>query len=279
MQLTLKDKSLEFGKRALIMGILNVTPDSFSDGGRFVGQEAVETQVKAMLASGVDIIDVGGESTRPFSEPVPPEEELTRVLPAIASIRRLAPGTAISIDTTKAAVAEASLAAGADIINDVSALRYDPAMVEVAMARQAPVVIMHMQGTPRDMQVEPAYSDVVREIIDFLAERIAWAEAQGLGRDRILVDPGLGFGKTVTHNLCILKHLAELKQLGCPLLIGHSRKAFIGKILDLPVENRDCATASIAAYCAMQGADIIRVHDVEQSRQAIRMAEAIMAAP
>lgn len=278
MQLFLGDKTLRFGSGALIMGILNVTPDSFSDGGRFAGHEAVGAQVKRMLASRVDIIDVGGESTRPFSEPVPAEEELSRVLPAIACIRELAPDMPISIDTCKAVVAEQALVAGADIINDVSALRSDPAMVAVATAHRAPLIIMHMRGTPKDMQVEPVYGDVVQEIGDFLAERIAWAEHHGVARERIIVDPGLGFGKTVEHNLTILKHLAEFKKLGCPVLIGHSRKAFIGKILDLEVEDRDCATAAVSAYCAMQGADIIRVHAVGKTIQAVRITEAIRAA-
>jgi len=261
------------------MGILNITPDSFSDGGSFNEATAMTAQVRRMLAAGVDIIDVGGESTRPFSEPVPPEEELRRVLPAIACIRQESAEVPISIDTTKAGVAKAALAAGADLLNDISALRFEPEMIEVALAHQAPVVIMHMQGTPKDMQVEPEYRDVVAEVRDFLAERIRWAEGKGLSRQRIIIDPGLGFGKTIEHNLTLLKHLGELKSLGCPLLIGHSRKAFIGKLLDLPVEKRDVATAAVSAYCAAQGADILRVHDVGKTVQAVRMIEAIGLAP
>ncbi|MGV1099504.1 dihydropteroate synthase [Thiovibrio sp. JS02] len=275
MQIPLKNKTLVVGPRSLIMGILNVTPDSFSDGGSFLAESNLAAQVRAMLTAGVDIIDVGGESSRPFAEPVSAPEELRRVLPAIACIRRLAPDIAVSIDTTKAEVAEAALTAGADIINDISALRFAPEMIRVALAHQAPVIIMHMLGTPKDMQVAPAYQDVVAEVKEFLAERIAWAEAAGLSRARIIIDPGIGFGKTIDHNLTLLKHLPKLKSLGCPLLVGHSRKAFIGKILDLPVQERDVASAAIAAYCAGLGASIIRVHDVAKTVQAVRMIEAI----
>jgi len=257
------------------MGILNVTPDSFSDGGRFTHDEALSAQIKTMLDSGADLIDVGGESTRPYAEPVSQDEELRRVLPAIVRIRSMHLSIPISIDTTKAEVARQALNAGADIINDVSALRFDPEMVRVAIAHEAPVILMHMHKTPKDMQDEPVYADVIREISDFLAERISWATEQGLAREQIIVDPGLGFGKTVAHNLTILKHLRTLKNLGCPLLIGHSRKAFIGRLLALETQERDLATALISSYCATQGADILRVHDVKKTVQAVRLHEAI----
>jgi len=261
--------------RVRIMGIVNVTPDSFSDGGRFTTEAAISNQVEAMVAAGADIIDVGGESSRPFSRPVPVEEELARVIPAITAIRRQHT-IPISIDTTKAAVAEQALAAGADLINDISALRFDPAMIDLIRATRVPVVIMHMQGAPKDMQVDPQYEDVVAEISTFFEERLAWAAERGVDRSRFILDPGIGFGKTVAHNLTILNNLAAFRGLGCPLLIGHSRKAFIGKILDIETAaDRDVATAAISALCAMNGASIIRVHDVAKSRQAVRLAEAI----
>lgn len=256
------------------MGILNVTPDSFSDGGRFTALGAIETQIEKMIAAGVDIIDVGGESSRPFSDPVSVQDELDRVIPAIELIRRHH-SLPISIDTTKAAVAEAALAVGADIINDISALRFDSAMIDLVGKTAGPVIIMHMLGTPKDMQVDPAYGDVVEEVAGFLEERLIWAEGHGVKRERFIVDPGIGFGKTVEHNLLILKHLAEFKRLGCPVLVGHSRKAFIGKILDREVDDRDVATAAVSALCVLKGVSILRVHDVASTLQAVRMAEAV----
>lgn len=279
MLITSKNKTIAFGSRPLVMGILNVTPDSFSDGGRFTKAEAISAQIMAMLDSGADLIDVGGESTRPYAEPVSENEELRRVIPAIACIRALHGSIPISIDTTKAEVAHQALKAGADIINDVSALRFDPAMIEVAVTHEAPVILMHMRKTPKDMQDNPVYADIVQEIIDFLAERISWATEQGLDRKRIIVDPGLGFGKTVAHNLTILKNLHMFKNLSCPLLIGHSRKGFIGTVLALETQNRELATALLSLYCATQGADILRVHDVEKTMQAVRLHEAILQAP
>jgi len=238
VQIITRNKTIAFGARPLIMGILNVTPDSFSDGGRFTQDQAISAQVKTMLDSGADLIDVGGESTRPYAEPVSEHEELRRVLPAIACVRALHRSIPVSIDTTKAEVARQALNAGADIINDVSALRFDPEMIRIAIAHEAPVILMHMHKTPKDMQDEPVYDDVIQEITDFLAERISWATQQGLARELIIVDPGLGFGKTVAHNLTILKNLRAFKTLGCPLLIGHSRKGFIGKLLALEAQDR-----------------------------------------
>lgn len=278
MQITFKNKTIAFGSRPLVMGILNVTPDSFSDGDRFTHDDALKAQIQTMLHNGTDLIDVGGESTRPYAEPVSAEEELRRVLPAIACIRSLHRRIPVSIDTTKAEVAQQALRAGADIINDISALRFDPDMIQIAVAHEAPVILMHMRKTPKDMQDEPVYDDVIREIMDFLIERITWATEKGLDRKRIIVDPGIGFGKTVAHNLTILKHLRTFKDLGCPLLIGHSRKAFIGKLLGLETQERDMATALISSYCATQGADIIRVHDVKKTVQAVLLHEAIIQA-
>jgi len=269
---------LEFGSKVLVMGILNVTPDSFSDGGRFISEHSIAEQVDIMVAAGADIIDVGGESTRPFAEPVAVAEELGRVLPAIRLIRQRSP-IPVSIDTTKAAVARQALAAGADIINDISALRFDPDMINLVRETEVPVIIMHMQGTPSDMQVDPHYDDVVAEIIDFFAERLAWAAGYGVPGKRFIVDPGIGFGKTVGHNLTILKRVAEFSKLGCPVLIGHSRKSFIGKLLGAEMGARDVATAAISALCAQNGVAILRVHDVEKTVQAVRLAEAINRAP
>ena len=275
MATDLPQNTITFGEQTQVMGILNVTPDSFSDGGNFMEKDAITSQIKNMLADGADIIDVGGESSRPFSEPVGAAEELYRVIPAIESIRSINQTIPVSIDTTKAEVAQKAIAAGANIINDISALRFDPKMIEVALANNVPVIIMHMKGTPKDMQDEPHYESVVPEIMSFLEERITWAEKKGLARERIIVDPGIGFGKTIRHNLLILKNVAEFKKLGCPVLVGHSRKAFIGKTLDLQADERDSVTASISAYCTAKGVNIIRVHNVRLNAQAIHMAEAI----
>ncbi len=257
-----------------IMGILNVTPDSFSDGGQFDSVASACSQVEAFLASGVDIIDVGGESTRPFAEPVTEEEELTRVIPAIRSIRGRY-SIPISIDTTKAEVARQALAAGADIINDISALRKDPKMLALVQETSVPIIIMHMQGTPGDMQVKPHYENVINDIKMFFGERLAWLKENGVDLRRITLDPGIGFGKSLDHNLSILKHLAEFKELGCPLLLGHSRKRFIGDITGLDVENRDLPTAVVSALACSSGVDIIRVHNVTATCHALQMVDAI----
>jgi dihydropteroate synthase len=265
---------LDIGSKVLVMGILNVTPDSFSDGGRFLDESSIAEQIDTMVEAGADIIDVGGESTRPFAEPVPPAQELDRVLPAIRLIRQRSV-IPISIDTTKAAVARKALAEGADIINDISALRFDPEMLSLVKETEVPVIIMHMQGTPSDMQVDPHYDDVVFEINDFFEKRLAWAVENGISRKRFILDPGIGFGKTVGHNLSILKRVQELTELGCPVLIGHSRKAFIGKVLGAEVDARDVATAAISALCVPKGVSILRVHDVGMTVQAVKLADAI----
>jgi dihydropteroate synthase len=254
-----------------IMGILNITPDSFSDGGSLMGEKAVTWQIREMLDAGVDILDVGGESTRPFAEAVSDQVEMARVIPVIERIRQMT-DLPISIDTTKAVVAEKALASGATIVNDISALRHDPDMLRVVKGYDGPLIIMHMQGTPGTMQVEPHYDDIVAEITDFFRERIDWLTAGGIDKDRIVIDPGIGFGKTVEHNLIILNNISRFKEIGCPVLVGHSRKSFIGKLLDLEVDQRDCATAMLSFHCAMAGADIVRVHDVQLNRQALQLA-------
>ena len=266
------------GKLPRIMGILNVTPDSFSDGGNYLSDDRIADQVEQMLEAGADIIDVGGESSRPGANAVSEKEELARVLPAIKVIRRRH-NVAISIDTTKANVAQQAMDAGADIINDISGLRADPKMVDVIRATGAHAIIMHMQGTPRTMQKNPVYDNVVDDIIDFLNQQVAWAEKQGIEKNKLIVDPGIGFGKTIEHNLSILKHLAEFKKTGCPVLIGHSRKAFIGKTLGLEVTERDTATAIISALCTSKNVDILRVHNVEKTVQAVKLTAAIHNAP
>ena len=262
------------GKKPQIMGILNLTPDSFSDGGCWTSEAALTARIEQLLAEGADIIDVGGESSRPFAEPVSAEEEMARVLPAIRKIRERS-AIPISIDTTKAVVARAALAAGATMVNDISALRHDPAMVEVVRSYAGPVIIMHMQGRPDDMQVSPRYQDVVTEINAFFTERIAWMEQQGINRERIIVDPGIGFGKTFEHNLTILRNISAFKQHDCPVLIGHSRKSFLGQLLDIPVSERDCPTAVVSAFCAFQRVDIVRVHNVRSTIGALALAAAL----
>lgn len=257
-----------------IMGILNVTPDSFSDGGQFDSEASACSQAEALVVSGADIIDVGGESTRPFAEPVSFQEELSRVLPAIRGIRSRYT-IPISIDTTKAEVARQALEAGADIINDISALRKDTGMLTLVQETSVPVIIMHMQGTPGDMQVKPQYNDVVAEVREFFSERLKWLKGNGVDLKRIILDPGIGFGKTLAHNLSLIKHLPAFKELACPLLLGHSRKRFIEDITGLGVADRDLPTAVVSALALDSGVDIIRVHDVASTRCALQMANAI----
>lgn len=257
--------------RVLVVGVVNVTPDSFSDGGRFFDPDAAASHALRLAKEGADLVDIGGESSRPGAEPVPAEEELRRVLPVIERLRgRL--GVPMSVDTTKAAVAEAALQAGAQIVNDISALRADPGMARVVAGHGALVVLMHMQGTPRTMQLAPHYQDVVREVRSFLAERIEAAAAVGIDRDLVAVDPGIGFGKTVEHNLDLLRRLDELGELGRPILVGPSRKSFLGAVLGLPVAERLEATLAACAVAVARGADMVRVHDVAPVRRAVDLA-------
>jgi dihydropteroate synthase len=264
--------------RTLVMGILNVTPDSFSDGGDFADAERAVAHARAMVADGADMIDVGGESTRPGSAPVSEGEELRRVLPVVEQLR----GVTISVDTTKAVIAERALAAGARIVNDISALRFDARMVEVVRDAGVGVVLMHMQGAPGTMQVEPRYDDVVAEVRDFLAERIAFAESRGIKKSQIAVDPGIGFGKTVAHNVALLSRLEVFASLGCPIVVGASRKSFIGKILaaagtqpEHGPKDRLAGSVAVAAWAAARGAGVLRVHDVAETVGAVRVIEAV----
>ncbi|MFO7311498.1 MAG: dihydropteroate synthase [Bacillota bacterium] len=270
-----RDRVLPVGRRTVVMGVLNVTPDSFWDGGRHLHPDAAVARAREMVAEGADVIDIGGESTRPGAEPVSAAEELRRVLPVV---ERLAGEVTVplSIDTYKAEVAERALAAGAHIINDISALRFDPAMAEVAAAHDVPVVLMHMQGTPRDMQRNPTYDAVVPDILDFLDAAIGRALAAGVRRELILVDPGIGFGKTLDHNLEILRELEAFRLTGCPVLLGPSRKSFIGNILDVPPLLRLEGTAASIALGIKAGVSVVRVHDVEAMRRTARVADAIV---
>ncbi len=258
-----------------IMGILNVTPDSFSDGGRFLAADDALAQARAM-ATGADILDIGGESTRPGAEPVPMEEEISRTAPVIAALREGGLQVPISIDTRKAAVAAAALGAGAQVVNDVAALTYDPALGPLVAARDAPVILMHHQGTPETMQADPRYDDVLLDVYDWLAERLAAAQAAGIPRDRIALDPGIGFGKTVQHNLALLRGLSLLHGLGCPVLLGASRKRFIGSIGGgAEAQARMPGSIAVALSGVAQGVQMIRVHDVAETRQALLLWQAV----
>jgi dihydropteroate synthase len=258
----------------VIMGVVNVTPDSFSDGGLFLDADAAVEHGRRLAAEGAHILDIGGESTRPGSDPVPEDEELRRVLPVV---EQLAGGEArISIDTTKAAVARAALDAGATIVNDVSAFRFDPELPGVVAESGANCCLMHMLGKPRTMQDDPRYDDVVSDVKSFLEERLAFALSEGVGEERIWLDPGIGFGKTLEHNLELLRRLAELRDLGRPLVIGASRKSFIGKIDGSEVDERLGGSIASSVLAAAEGADVLRVHDVAETVQAMRVAEAIL---
>jgi dihydropteroate synthase len=265
---------LDFNTRPLVMGVLNVTPDSFSDGGRFLDPDAAVQHAMEMVRDGVDILDVGGESTRPGSDPVPADEELERVVPVIGELARRCE-VPVSIDTQKAAVARAALDAGAQIVNDVSALRTDPEMAAVVAEADAPAVLMHMQGTPRTMQESPVYEDVVDDVKAWLADRMETAERSGIGRDKLLVDPGFGFGKRLGHNLEMLRRLAEFHELDAPLLIGTSRKSMIGAILGVPAQDRLHGTLATVACAVMSGAHVVRVHDVRPALEVVKVCEAI----
>lgn len=264
------------GVRTLVMGILNVTPDSFSDGGRFFGTQAAVDHGVRMAEEGADIIDVGGESTRPGSEAVSAEEEIARVVPVIRRLREKT-DVVLSVDTYKAETASAALDAGADIVNDISAATFDPRMPTAFAERGCPAILMHMQGTPRDMQIDPHYDDVVAEVRSFLAERVRALVAAGAAEELLIVDPGIGFGKTIEHNLELMRRLAELKSIGRPVLVGPSRKSTIGKALGgLPPDERLEGTAAAVAICIANGADVVRVHDVKEMVRVARMADAIV---
>jgi dihydropteroate synthase len=262
------------GERTLVMGILNVTPDSFADGRPHESADAFLARGLRLFEDGADWVDVGGESTRPGAAPVPADDEIRRVLPVIAGLRRRGAGP-ISVDTTKAVVARAALDAGADLVNDVSGFGYDPAMATLVGERGVPAVLMHLRGGFGEMHRAPAYRDVMAEVAAELGQALERAERAGVPRAHTILDPGIGFAKDATHSLEALRRLDELAALDRPLLVGPSRKSFIGRVLDLPVEERLMGTAAAVACCVLLGAHVVRVHDVAEMVQVVRVCDAI----
>lgn len=273
MPLTLPNRTLNL-ITPQVMGILNVTPDSFSDGGRFQMLNQAIDQAQAMLDAGASLIDIGGESTRPGAQPVSVDEELARVIPVIEALVARVPDVLISIDTSKPEVMRAAIGAGASMINDVCALQL-PGALEAAAELNVPVCLMHMQGEPRSMQHNPSYDDVVQDVLNFFENRLCACAQAGIPKERIVLDPGFGFGKTLGHNLELLKQLDTFHALGCPVLAGMSRKSMIGLVLDKPVEERMVGSVSAAVIAAMKGAQIIRVHDVPETVDALRVVHAV----
>ena len=269
-----KDRLIEFSDRPLIMGVVNVTPDSFFDGGRYLDAAAAVAHAVRLVEEGADLLDVGAESTRPGADVVNEAEERRRAIPVVAAIAR-AVIVPISIDTSKAAVARAALDAGAVLVNDVTALRGDPAMADVVAQTGAGIVMVHMHGTPRTMQQAPYYDDVVAEISEFFEDRIRFAMAHGIVRRQIILDPGIGFGKLLEHNLALLARLRRFTSFECPLLVGVSQKGFLGQLLDRPVRERQWGTAAAVAMAVDRGAGILRVHDVKAMKDVVQVAAAI----
>ncbi len=268
---------LALGPDPVLVGVLNVTPDSFSDGGDFLDLARAATHAAAMVDEGARIIDVGGESTRPGSDRVTPEEESRRVVPVVERILAERPEAIVSIDTYRAGIAEAALRAGARVVNDVTALRGDPRMAGVVAEARCPVILMHMLGEPKTMQRDPRYDDVVREVRDFLAGRAEHAVASGVEEERIILDPGIGFGKTLEHNLALLNHLDSIVELGFPVLVGASRKSFIGRITGVEeARERLFGTVATTVLAYERGATLFRVHDVRANREALAVARAVL---
>ena len=262
------------GEETGIMGIINVTPDSFSDGGKYANVEAAVMRAKQMVADGADIIDIGGESSRPGAEPITANEECRRVIPVIQALAEQSQ-IPISVDTYKAKVAHEALSAGACVINDITALHGDPNMCQIIADAQAGVILMHMQGVPATMQKAPTYQNVVAEVHAWLTEVASQAVDRGIDSSRIMIDPGIGFGKTFDHNLEILRHLMQFRGIGYPMLVGVSRKKFIGRILDLPVHQREEGTAATVAWSIINGANVVRVHDVAKMKQVAQVIDTI----
>jgi len=275
MEIFVKGHALPLGERTCIMGILNVTPDSFSDGGKYLDVQAAARHAKKMVQMGADIIDIGGESSRPGAEEVTVDEELKRVIPVIKALKGIV-DVPISVDTYKSEVASQALSEGASLINDITALRGDDNMVRVIKDFQAGVILMHMKGVPRTMQELPRYDDVMAEVIAYLSESIGMAEDAGIDPSRIILDPGIGFGKTPEHNIAILRELDKLSRLGKPVLIGVSRKSFIGKLTGKSVDKREFGTAAAVAAAIMKGADIVRVHDIDDMMDVVKVIDAVM---
>jgi dihydropteroate synthase len=274
-----RSRLFDLSRSAKIMGILNVTPDSFSDGGQFFSLGAAVSHARELIVEGAEIIDVGGESTRPGADPVSPKEELRRIIPVIEKIRSEFPSVLISVDTYKATTAEKAIRAGADIINDITALRGDPSMIDVVLESGVGVVLMHMQGTPKTMQVAPSYHDVVSEVMEFLEDRCNWLVDRGVDRERIAIDPGFGFGKRLADNIKLMRNLEAFRALAQPLLIGVSRKSGLAQMVGdaaLPVAKRIWPTVALTCLLREKGAHLLRVHDVKPNLEALRMTEAIL---
>lgn len=274
MELFAKGQTISFSDRPLLMGIVNVTPDSFFDGGRFLDPQAAVAHAWRLVEEGADLLDIGAESTRPASVPVEETEERRRLIPVVTAVAK-AVSVPISVDTSKAVVAKAAIDAGAVMVNDVTALRGDPAMVDAIVVSGVGVVLMHMQGTPQTMQKAPQYHDVVEEVEDFLAERVRFALERGIAKNQIMLDPGIGFGKTLAHNLDLLAQLRTFTKLGFPLLVGPSRKGFIGELVEQSVQDRAWGTAGAIALAVEQGAHVLRVHDVAGMKDVVKVAAAI----
>lgn len=272
---SVRDQTLSLGPLPCLMGIVNATPDSFSDGGEFFDSALAVEQALRLVEDGAGIIDVGGESTRPGAQPVSTDEELRRVVPVVESLARRS-NVLISIDTTKADVARAALDAGAHIVNDISGLTFDSGMPAVCSKARAGVICMHIQGTPRTMQNNPQYADVVEEVARFLESRLTELEEAGIPRERVAIDPGIGFGKTTGHNLELLGNIARLRAIGRPVCIGHSRKGFLKKLLGRPVDERLFGTVGVSLAVALQGAEILRIHDVAATRDALLALRAVL---
>ena len=274
MELRAKQRYIALDDRPLLMGILNVTPDSFFDGGRYLDPQVAVTHALRLVEEGADLLDIGAESTRPGASPVEAAEERRRLIPVVTAVAK-AVTVPISVDTSKAAVAKAAVDAGAVIVNDVTALRGDPEMVEVVADSEAGLVLMHMQGTPQTMQQQPQYRDVAEDIAEFWAERVRFAMDRGVARSRIVLDPGIGFGKVLMHNLDLLAQLGTFTKLGFPLMIGPSRKGFIGQLTNQGVQDRAWGTAGVVALAVEHGANILRVHDVAAMRDVVNVVTAI----
>lgn len=274
-QWNVRDKVVELGNKTLIMGILNITPDSFSDGGLFYDRDSAIKQAEKLIEEGADILDIGGESTRPGAEEVPKEEEIKRVIPVLQLLRKKFDKILISVDTYKSEVAEIALSEGADIINDVSGLNFDPKLADVVARYKAGLVLMHTRGKPQDMQKNLEYEDFMEEVLSYLSNSISRAFDAGIPKESLVIDPGIGFGKSFEHNIFLLKKLDEFRVFGLPILIGTSRKSFIGKILDKEPKDRDYGTMATIAIAIQNGANIVRVHNVSMAKDIVRVSDAI----
>lgn len=274
--IALKDGSRYYFDSMKIMGIINVTPDSFYEKSRMKSVDAAVNTAVKMINAGADFIDIGGESTRPGSNPVTDEEEIDRVVPAVREIRKINSNILISVDTYRAKTAEEAINAGADIINDISALTFDEEMADIVSSYKVPVILMHIKGTPKNMQQNPYYENVFDEVNSFLKERIAYAKAKGITQDKIIIDPGIGFGKDYEHNIELIKRIGEFQNLNCPVLLAVSRKTTIGKATDAALpKDRLPGTIAVTCYAAMHGVDMVRVHDVLENKQAVMMMECL----